>query len=121
MNLVASASHDGTIKIWSENNILCRYDYFQELFCYLISPHLFCRVISLNAVPTGISFCSQLGDLLLGINSHVHRIDYRQCMRLTSFMTHIVLLLIIRYAESVSLQNDFNEVSGGKKDGKSAI
>ncbi|ELT93743.1 hypothetical protein CAPTEDRAFT_227356 [Capitella teleta] len=61
MNLLASSSNDGTIRIWNEKNHLC-------------------RVISMNTVPSSLCFCSQRGDLLVGVNSHIHRIDYKEYM-----------------------------------------
>lgn len=45
----------------------------------LLTSDLCFRVIDLNAVPTSLCFCSQRGDLLVGIGKHVHRIDYKQC------------------------------------------
>ena len=40
---------------------------------------VFYRVIQLNAVPYSMTFCSEKGDLLLGIGDHVHKIDYKRC------------------------------------------
>ena len=37
------------------------------------------RVLKLNAVPNSLCFCSQRGDLLVGIGDHVHRIDHKDC------------------------------------------
>lgn len=61
LKLVASASHDGNIKIWNEMNNLI-------------------RVIRLNAKPHSLAFCSDKGDLLVGIGDHAHKIDYKKYM-----------------------------------------
>jgi WD40 repeat protein len=60
MRLFASSSLDGSVRIWDESN------------------HLL-RVITLNALPTCLSFCSQKGDLLVGIGNHLHKIEYAMC------------------------------------------
>ncbi|EDO49220.1 predicted protein [Nematostella vectensis] len=60
MRLFASCGLDGSLRIWDEaNNLL--------------------RVITLNATPTSLSFCSQKGDLLVGIGNHLHKIEYATC------------------------------------------
>lgn len=61
MKVFASSSMDGTIKIWDDYNRLI-------------------RCIKLNAEPYGIDFCSQQGDLLLGIGNHIHRINHETFM-----------------------------------------
>ena len=61
LKLVASASRDGTIKLWNENNSQV-------------------RLIQLNAIPHSVSFCGEKGDLLVGIGDHVHKIDYKKYM-----------------------------------------
>ncbi|XP_048577146.1 uncharacterized protein LOC5521505 isoform X2 [Nematostella vectensis] len=61
MRLFASCGLDGSLRIWDEaNNLL--------------------RVITLNATPTSLSFCSQKGDLLVGIGNHLHKIEYATYM-----------------------------------------
>ena len=60
MRLFASCSVDGSVRIWDEANRLL-------------------RVIKLNASPTSISFCSQKGDLIVGIGKHLHKISYATC------------------------------------------
>ncbi|PIK43042.1 hypothetical protein BSL78_20096 [Apostichopus japonicus] len=57
MRYFASSSLDGTIKIWDEYNRLI-------------------RSIKLNAEPYSLNFCTDRGDLLVGIGNHVHRIDH---------------------------------------------
>ena len=58
LKLSASSSVDGTIKIWDEYNRLI-------------------KCIILNSIPTCISFCSQRGDILVGIGKHVHIIGHK--------------------------------------------
>lgn len=61
LKLLASCSHDGTIKVWNEMNVLV-------------------RLIRLNATPHSLTFCSEKADMLVGIGDHVHRIDYKTWM-----------------------------------------
>lgn len=60
MRLFATASLDGTVRIWDESNHLK-------------------RVIKLNATPSAISFCSERGDLMVSIGNSLHRIKYATC------------------------------------------
>ncbi|XP_064640581.1 WD repeat-containing protein 97-like [Lineus longissimus] len=57
LKLYASSSEDGTVKIWNEANKVI-------------------RVLKLNAVPHSLGFCSQKGDLLVGIGNHLHKIQH---------------------------------------------
>ena len=61
LRVLASCSHDGTIRIWNEMNALI-------------------RIIRLNATPHSLTFCSDKADLLVGIGDHIHRIDYKTWM-----------------------------------------
>ena len=60
MRLFATASLDGTVRIWDESNRLK-------------------RVIKLNATPSAICFCSERGDIMLAIGNSLHRIKYATC------------------------------------------
>ena len=64
LRFIASCSADNTVRIWDEKNQLI-------------------RVIKLNAVPHSLSFCSEKGDLLVGIGSHLHVIDHQNCKNLS--------------------------------------
>ncbi|XP_065064504.1 WD repeat-containing protein 97-like isoform X2 [Rhopilema esculentum] len=59
LNIFASASADGTIRIWDEQNRNV-------------------RIIKLHIKPSSLCFCSQRGDLLVGIGEHVSRIPYKR-------------------------------------------
>ena len=48
-------------------------------FPFFIIYVLLFRILKLNATPLGVGFCSQKGDLLVGIGTNVHFIDYRMC------------------------------------------
>nr|XP_006814610.1 PREDICTED: uncharacterized protein LOC100377114 [Saccoglossus kowalevskii] len=61
MRITASASSDGTVRIWNEANRLI-------------------RIIKLNATPLSVCFCSQKGDLLVGIGKHLHKIEHQKYM-----------------------------------------
>ncbi|XP_064410516.1 WD repeat-containing protein 97 [Latimeria chalumnae] len=61
LKLFASASRDGTVKIWNKENKLLRN-------------------IQLEAIPECLAFCSDRGDLLVGIGRHLYHIDYRKYM-----------------------------------------
>ena len=37
------------------------------------------RVVFLHAIPRSVCFCSQRGDLLIGIGDHLHRIEHKNC------------------------------------------
>ncbi|RDD47065.1 WD repeat-containing protein 97 [Trichoplax sp. H2] len=72
MKLFASSSMDGTVRIWDE------YSQLQ-------------RVIKLNAKATGITFCSDRGDILVGIGSHVHKICHQDYLP-DSYLRHMVVM-----------------------------
>jgi WD40 repeat protein len=61
LKLVATASLDETIKIWNHN-------------CQLL------RCIKLRDRPTSLTFCSNSGDLLVGIGNHLFKIYHKLCM-----------------------------------------
>ncbi|XP_069477995.1 WD repeat-containing protein 97 [Ambystoma mexicanum] len=56
LKLVASASRDGSVKIWNEENRLVRH-------------------LNLSMVPESLAFSSNQVDLLVGIQRHIYRID----------------------------------------------
>lgn len=58
LKLYASASIDGTIRIWNEQNELT-------------------RLLKLKTVPYSIGFCSEKGDLLVGIGNHLYTIPHK--------------------------------------------
>lgn len=57
LKVFASSSRDGTIRIWNSFNVLIRY-------------------LKLNAEPKSIQFCSERGDLLVGLGKNIHRIEH---------------------------------------------
>nr|XP_026692602.1 WD repeat-containing protein 97-like isoform X1 [Ciona intestinalis] len=57
LKLFASASRDGTIKVWSNGNELI-------------------RILKLNEEPKSIDFCNQHGDLMIGLGKNVHRVEH---------------------------------------------
>ncbi|XP_039609721.1 WD repeat-containing protein 97 [Polypterus senegalus] len=61
LNIFASSSKDGIIKIWDHRNRLL-------------------RTLSLNAGPESVAFCSKRGDLLVGIQSHLYEIHYTKVL-----------------------------------------
>lgn len=58
LKLYASASLDGTIRIWNEQNQLT-------------------RLLKLKTVPFSLGFCSEKGDLLVGIGNHLYIIPHQ--------------------------------------------
>ena len=38
-----------------------------------------CRQLKLSETPHSLCFCSERGDLLVGIGKHIHRIEYKNC------------------------------------------
>ena len=60
MRLFATASLDGTVRIWDESNRLK-------------------RVIRLNATPSALCFCSERGDMMVAIGNSLHRIKCATC------------------------------------------
>lgn len=57
MNIFASASQDGSLKIWNETNNLI-------------------KTLNLAACPTSLCFYGNKGDLLIGIGFHLYKIPY---------------------------------------------
>lgn len=60
MRLFATASLDGSVRIWDESNRLR-------------------RIIKLNATPSSLCFCSERGDLIVAIGDFLHKIEYATC------------------------------------------
>ncbi|ESO96594.1 hypothetical protein LOTGIDRAFT_239301 [Lottia gigantea] len=61
MRLFATSSQDGTVRIWNQTNNLI-------------------RVLKLNVIPHSIGFCSNKGDLLVGLGRHLFRIPHSSYM-----------------------------------------
>lgn len=59
LKIFATASADSTIRIWNESNRLI-------------------RVLHLHYPPRALGFCSEQGDLLVGIGPHLYFIDHRK-------------------------------------------
>lgn len=60
MRLFASASLDGSVRIWDES---CRLR----------------RILKLNATPSSMCFSSERGDLIVAIGDFLHKIKYATC------------------------------------------
>ncbi|XP_074980955.1 WD repeat-containing protein 97 isoform X2 [Caretta caretta] len=57
LKLFASASRDGSVKVWNAQNQLLRH-------------------LKLNTIPESLAFGNECGDLLLGVEQHLHRIHH---------------------------------------------
>ncbi|XP_065438355.1 WD repeat-containing protein 97 isoform X4 [Chrysemys picta bellii] len=57
LKLFASASRDGSVKVWNAQNQLLRH-------------------LKLNTIPESLAFGDERGDLLLGVEQHLHRIHH---------------------------------------------
>ncbi|XP_039381376.1 WD repeat-containing protein 97 isoform X1 [Mauremys reevesii] len=57
LKLFASASRDGSVKVWNAQNQLLRH-------------------LKLNTIPESLAFGNERGDLLLGVEQHLHRIHH---------------------------------------------
>ncbi|XP_062569311.1 WD repeat-containing protein 97-like isoform X2 [Saccostrea cucullata] len=76
MKLYASSSLDGTIRIWDETNNLI-------------------RLLKLKTMPYSVGFCSERGDLLVGISHHLYKIPY------TAYLpkSYIFKMVSMRFAD----------------------
>ena len=85
MRLFASASLDGTVKIWSDTNKLVRYVHERTTPCLccpcLLDWFIFAvtRHLKLNATPHCLEFVDSRGTLLVGIGKNIHRIEPTEC------------------------------------------
>ncbi|PAA94634.1 hypothetical protein BOX15_Mlig015780g3 [Macrostomum lignano] len=59
LRLFATVSQDGTLRVWSSANQLL-------------------KAVQLHARPQGVAFCSDTGDLLLGIGASLYGIEHRR-------------------------------------------
>uniref|UniRef100_A0A8C4VGF9 Uncharacterized protein n=1 Tax=Gopherus evgoodei TaxID=1825980 RepID=A0A8C4VGF9_9SAUR len=57
LKIFASASRDGSVKVWNAQNQLLRH-------------------LKLNTIPESLAFGNERGDLLLGVEQHLHRIHH---------------------------------------------
>eukprot|EP00057_Strongylocentrotus_purpuratus_P009425 XP_011663899.1 PREDICTED: uncharacterized protein LOC581299 isoform X4 [Strongylocentrotus purpuratus] len=90
MKVFASTSNDGTIKIWDDYNRLI-------------------RCIKLNAEPYGVDFCSQRGDLLVGIGNHIHRISHDSYMPKT-YLRKMVSMVFPEVPSEPSLEYELDGI-----------
>ncbi|XP_074656785.1 WD repeat-containing protein 97-like [Tubulanus polymorphus] len=81
LKLFATSSLDGTIRIWDDHNQLV-------------------RMLKLNAVPLSVSFCSQRGDLVVGIDKHLHKINYQ------SYLPRVYILKMVCMKFDASIAQD---------------
>ena len=73
----------------------------------------FCRTLKLNAEPKSIQFCSHRGDLLVGLEKNVHRIEHQNYLP----QTYLFKMVCMEFDEQVderpiefnaSLMKDFS-------------
>ncbi|XP_048765698.2 WD repeat-containing protein 97-like isoform X2 [Ostrea edulis] len=76
MKLYASSSLDGTIRIWDETNNLI-------------------RLLKLKTMPYSVGFCSERGDLLVGISHHLYKIPYTEYLP----KSYIFKMVSMRFAD----------------------
>ncbi|KAK6490431.1 WD repeat-containing protein 97-like [Huso huso] len=78
MKIFASSSLDGIIRIWDRDNGLI-------------------RSLCLNAAPESLAFCSMRGDLLVGIDGHLHWIHH------TKFLPrhYLYMMMCMEFSEPI--------------------
>ncbi|XP_043365784.1 WD repeat-containing protein 97 [Dermochelys coriacea] len=75
LKLFASASRDGSVKVWNAQNQLLRH-------------------LKLNTIPESLAFGNECGDLLLGVEQHLHRIHHSKYLpRL--FLTKLLCMSLL--------------------------
>ncbi|XP_055955273.1 WD repeat-containing protein 97 [Patella vulgata] len=91
MKLFASASIDGTIRIWNETNTLV-------------------RLLKLNVIPYSISFYNSKGDLLVGIGRHLFKIPYESYMP-RAYKCKMVTMKFLEQKAEKPLEYDSNLIN----------
>ncbi|KAK3085393.1 hypothetical protein FSP39_002701 [Pinctada imbricata] len=91
MKLYASASLDGTVRIWDETNTLI-------------------RLLKLKTMPYSIGFCSEKGDILVGINHHLYCIPHTAYLP-KSYMFKMVSMKFVNPKPETPLKLDEKRVS----------
>ncbi|GFS24658.1 WD repeat-containing protein KIAA1875-like isoform X3 [Elysia marginata] len=95
MKLYASCSMDGTIRIWSNENVLV-------------------RLLKINTIPHSISFCSPKGDLLVGLSNHLFFIPHTKYLPKT-YLRRQVCMKFTREKSEVALPYDDNKINSMDK------
>ena len=50
-----------------------------DVSCGVMTVMCVCRQLKLSETPHSLCFCSERGDLLVGIGKHIHKINYQSC------------------------------------------
>ncbi|KAK3741975.1 hypothetical protein RRG08_024721 [Elysia crispata] len=95
MKLYASCSMDGTIRIWSNDNVLV-------------------RLLKINTIPHSISFCSPKGDLLVGLSNHLFIIPHTKYLPKT-YLRRQVCMKFPKENNELSLPYDDNKINSMEK------
>ncbi|GFN75135.1 WD repeat-containing protein kiaa1875-like isoform x3 [Plakobranchus ocellatus] len=95
MKLYASCSMDGTIRIWSNENVLV-------------------RLLKINTIPHSIAFCSPKGDLLVGLSNHLFFISHTKYLP-KSYLRKQVCMRFGRERSELPLAFDDNKINTMEK------
>ncbi|PAA59920.1 hypothetical protein BOX15_Mlig015780g2, partial [Macrostomum lignano] len=88
LRLFATVSQDGTLRVWSSANQLL-------------------KAVQLHARPQGVAFCSDTGDLLLGIGASLYGIEHRRY--LPKMQTRRMAMMHFEPAAPEPLSGEMNE------------